>query len=100
MSLSKAVLAILDVFGEYRESDLLNLLTIAHEMEITDAEIGVLHWGVYGFYSNKMYEYLAELLRLVNPKGGGNVSDVLKSWMSRRRFGSLVEEWLKFIDTF
>jgi len=60
MSIKRAILAILDVFGECRESDLFNLVTVGHEAGLFDA--GVLKWGVYGFYSDRMYRSLAELL--------------------------------------
>jgi len=60
MSIKSVISAILEVFGECRESDLFNLLTIGHEAGLFYA--GVLKWGVYGFYSDSMYRSLAELL--------------------------------------
>ncbi len=60
MSLKKAILAVLEVFGECRESELFNLLTVGHEAGLFDA--GLIKWGVDCFYSRRMYEELASLV--------------------------------------
>jgi len=60
MSLKEAIIVVLEVFGECKESKLFNLLTVGHEAGMFDA--GLIKWGVDCFYSQKMYEELASLV--------------------------------------
>lgn len=60
MNLKDGVLAILSVYGSCEEEKLFNLLVAGHHAGFFDA--GIVKWGVFGFYSKKMYFVVAQLI--------------------------------------